>query len=441
MTKLLNTILLQTDSFYISIADVAMMIVAIVLILSGYRFASRRLTQYATDHIRLLEDQSKNRRRLLWLVLILMMIAVLLILRLDIEIIPDKDFDLTISRVLLVPFIIILARLLDSIISKRIDEEIHDRQSTIVKATSEQSHGLGVRLVQYILGGLAVYFLLKNFSFLNFSFHSFDVKGTPIDISLSNIMIAILVLLVARLIVWLLTNFFFLNLYKRRDIDLGKQYAYNQLFSYLIYFFGVLFALQFLGINMTLIWTGAAALLVGLGIALQQTISDFFSGIILLFERSVQVGDYLELESNSGWIRRIGLRASSIETRENKTLVIPNSQLVNDRVVNWSTIEALTRFELSIGVAYGSDITTVNEHLLSVAQAHAKISSRPKPFVRLTDFGDSALVFELYFYCNDFINIDDIKSDLRIQIYHQFNNSGIIIPFPQQDVWIHKTEK
>ncbi len=412
-----------------------------MLVIAAYKIAYKRLINYAKTHESIKKDESKNKRRLIALGVLLTSICSVIILRIDYEIIPDKDFGLTVSRVLMAAFIIVLARLLDCIISKRIDEEIVERghaENTIVESKSE---GLGVRLAQYIILGLCIYLLLKNFDFLNFTFKTVNVNGNQIDISLSNIVIAILILLVSRLIVWLLTNLFFLNLYKRRDIDRGKQYAYNQLLSYLVYFFGALFAFQFLGINMTLIWTGAAALLVGIGIALQQTISDFFSGIVLLFERSVKVGDFLEIGTKAGNVRRIGLRASTIETRENKTLIIPNSQLVNESVTNWSNLEELARFSISIGVAYGSDARQIEQELLLVCQEHALISKYPKPFVRFNDFGDSALIFELIFFTRQFILVENIKSDLRFAIYDRFNELKINIPFPQRDVWLKDMRK
>ncbi len=441
MSNFLNIRLVEQGSFYISWWDVILILSTIVLVITAYKIAYKRLHSYTKTHETIKKDEPKNRRRLIILGIFIFFICTVFILRVDYEIIPDKDFGLTISRVFMAAFIIVLARLLDCIISNRIDEEIIERGKTDNNIIQNKSHGLGVRIAQYIILGLCICLLLKNFDFLDFTFNTVYVNGNQIDISLSNIVIAILILLVSRLIVWLLTNLFFLNLYRRRDIDRGKQYAYNQLLSYLVYFFGALFAFQFLGINMTLIWTGAAALLVGIGIALQQTISDFFSGIVLLFERSVKVGDFLEIGTKAGNVRRIGLRASTIETRDNKTIIIPNSQLVNDRVVNWSNLEELARFSISIGVAYGSDDRQIEQELLRVCQEHPLISKYPKPFVRFNDFGDSALIFELIFFTRQFILVENIKSDLRFAIYQRFNKLEINIPFPQRDVWLRDIRK
>ncbi|MEM1122094.1 MAG: mechanosensitive ion channel domain-containing protein, partial [Bacteroidota bacterium] len=195
-------------------------------------------------------------------------------------------------------------------------------------------------------------------------------------------------------------------------------------------------ALHFLQINMTVLWGGLAALLVGVGLGLQQTFNDLFSGLVLLFERGIEVGEILEIDGEVGSLKKIGLRTSVIESRDNITIIVPNSKLVVSNVINWTHYDNKVRFRISVGVAYGSDTALVKKILLKTAKAHPNILKRPAPYVRFTDFGNSSLDFELLFFSKKFITIEDIKSDLRFEIDQKFREAGVTIPFPQRDIWI-----
>jgi len=258
------------------------------------------------------------------------------------------------------------------------------------------------------------------------------------NLQVSDIFEAILILLFARLIYWAITQVILWNYYKRSKVDTGAQYAINQLLQYVIYVIAILLALSSLGVQMTVLWGGAAALLVGLGLGLQQTFNDFFSGIILLFERSVSVGDVVNIGGLIGTVKKIGLRASIVETRDSVAIIVPNSKLVTDNVVNWSHYDAKARFSINVGVAYGSDTELVKNILLKTASENIYIKKHPAPFVRFTNFGDSSLDFELLFYSRNFIVIEDVKSDLRFEIDKTFRENDIIIPFPQRDIWMKK---
>ena len=180
-------------------------------------------------------------------------------------------------------------------------------------------------------------------------------------------------------------------------------------------------------------------MLVGIGLGLQQTFNDLISGIILLFERSVEVGNVVELNGGMiGTVRRIGLRTSLIETRENISVIVPNSKLITDIVTNWSHNDDKARFLIQIGVAYGTDTQLVKKLLLKIARDNVYVLSNPGPTVRFTNFGDSSLDFNLIFWSRNFLVIEDIKSDLRFEINQVFLDNKINIPFPQRDVWIRK---
>lgn len=257
----------------------------------------------------------------------------------------------------------------------------------------------------------------------------------------SNILFAVLALLLARLFTWLAIHLFLVDFYRRRKLNIGSQYAINQLVVYLIYFVTGLIALHVLGVDITVIAGGTLALLVGVGIGLQQTFNDFFSGMLLLFERSVEVGDVVEIEGLVGKVRRIGLRTSIVQTQDNRTVIVPNSKLVIDNVTNWSHGDDVARFFVTVGVGYDSDVELVKKILIEAAQQHPKILASPEINVLLKEFADSALIFEVHFWSEEFMRIEDVQSDLRFAIIRLFNENKITIPYPQQDLWIKNMPK
>jgi len=184
--------------------------------------------------------------------------------------------------------------------------------------------------------------------------------------------------------------------------------------------------------DMSLIYGGAAALLVGVGLGLQQTFNDFFSGLVLLFERSVMVGDILEIDGKVGRVLKIGLRASRIETRDSVSMLVPNSKLVNEAVVNWTHYDNIVRFQTDVNVAYGSDGVVVKGLLLQAAANVKDILEKPEPFVRLNDFGDNGLLFTVYFFTDKVMTAENVRSEVRFEVEQLFRKNNIVIPFPQR---------
>ena len=218
------------------------------------------------------------------------------------------------------------------------------------------------------------------------------------------------------------------------DLIEGRSKSITQIFKYIIYVLGFLVTIKSLGINVDLILGVFAALGLGIGFALQDVFKDLISGIIILFEGNVSVGDILEVDGLVGTVKEIKLRTSLIRTRDGIFIVVPNSRIVNEKVINWSTNTKITRFNVTVGVAYGSDVELVKILLLQSAGEHELISKRPAPMVAFEDFGDSALVFEIYFWTVHTWEIKIIKSDLRFTIDKLFRENNIQIPFPQRDV-------
>lgn len=180
--------------------------------------------------------------------------------------------------------------------------------------------------------------------------------------------------------------------------EYGIGYTVFSIIKYIAWVLAITLVLRSVGVKLTLLLAGSAALLVGIGFGLQQFFKDVLSGVIILFERSISVSDVVELDDLIGRVKEIGLRTSKIVTRDNITLTIPNSRFIEDNVINWTTTDVKTRFHVNVGVAYGSDVRKVERILLRCAENHKDIVQSPKPFVRFNDFGNSSLDFQLYFW-------------------------------------------
>lgn len=189
-----------------------------------------------------------------------------------------------------------------------------------------------------------------------------------------------------------------------------------------------------MGIKITVLLTGSAALLVGVGLGLQQTFNDFISGIILLLEGKTKVGDVLQVDNDIVMLKDIGLRTSESVNRDNITIIIPNSKIINDKVINWSHQEKKTRFRIDIGVAYGSDVDMVIKILEESAHDHPDICNKDVIEARFIDFGNSSLNFQLLFFSKNIFRIERIKSDIRKIINNNLLENNISIPFPQMDI-------
>jgi small-conductance mechanosensitive channel len=333
-----------------------------------------------------------------------------------------------------------LARLADWFISNIFIHKYYskrDQKRSPSPRVAREPENTPTRTVTTLVYIIAFIIVLRSLN-LDYTLFTYDQGSNNISFNISKIFQAIFILVAAKFVIWLIINILLYGYYKQQKVDTGAQYAINKLLAYVLYVIAVIFALQALGINMTLIWGGAAALLVGIGLGLQQTFNDFFSGIVLLFERSVEVGDVLSVDNTIGTVRKIGIRSSIMETRENVSLVVPNSKIVNQNVINWSHLDNKIRFNVDVGVAYGSDVEKVKALMLQAASENKHVMDHPSCFVRFTDFGESSLDFQLLFFSRNYLIIEDVKSDLRFAINKLFKENNVTIPFPQRDVWLKK---
>lgn len=261
-------------------------------------------------------------------------------------------------------------------------------------------------------------------------------KTKDVDITLFHLFEVILILLVAWFLIWLISKLI-KKTANRKNVEVGKAHAILQLAKYVLWIFAIILSLDTIGVKITLLLAGSAALLVGLGLGLQQLFQDFVSGIVLLFEGTIKVGDVVEIQDGVvGIVKEIGLRTSKIETRNNIILIVPNSRFMNDNVINWSHLDKKSRFYVNVGVAYGSNVSLVKDILIDCANIHNEVARSPKPFVMFADFGQSSLDFKLFFWTNNNFGVEIIKSDLRYMIDQKFRENKVQIPFPQRDVHI-----
>lgn len=263
------------------------------------------------------------------------------------------------------------------------------------------------------------------------------VDTKELEITVYSILIALVIFIVTKVILFILRRFFKKQIQPRFD-DIGKSQAIFQIIRYVVWIIAIALILETIGVKITILIAGSAALLVGIGLGIQQIFNDIISGIFLLFEGTIKVGDVVETEGDVGKVVQIGLRTSKIETRDNIIVIVPNSRFISEKVINWSHMDRNTRFSVEVGVAYGSDVRLVESLLLQVAANHKEVSANPKPFVRFNNFGESSLDFSLYFWTSKTFEVENLKSDLRFMIDDAFRSNGVEIPFPQRDVHLKK---
>ncbi|WP_315970278.1 mechanosensitive ion channel family protein [Winogradskyella echinorum] len=257
--------------------------------------------------------------------------------------------------------------------------------------------------------------------------------GDKIKISILDVLIVITVIFITSIILRIVLKLITRNL---PEDDKGKFNVVYGYFRWLIYLIILLITLHSVGVNVTAVFAASAALLIGVGLALQTLFQDIISGVFILIDQSVHVGDIIEIEGKVGRVEEIKLRTTRAVTIDNKVLVIPNHLYLTNSLYNWTQNGTLTRESVSVGVAYGSDVALVKKLLLQAASTHEAVISIPEPTVLFTDFGDSSLNFKIVFTLADSFKAQFPKSDIRFEIERLFRVNNITIPFPQRDVHI-----
>ena len=204
--------------------------------------------------------------------------------------------------------------------------------------------------------------------------------------------------------------------------------------NYAFIFIGAIVLLQLWGLDISSLTVFAGVLGVGVGLGIQGIAKEFVSGLVIMFERPIQVGDFVEVGESMGTVERISVRSTEIRTLDQVSIILPNSRFLDSEVINWSHHSSVSRLKIPVGVAYGSNLTTVRAALMEAAREHADVLSEPSPRVFFTGFGDSSLNFDLLIWITEPRKQFQIKSDLYFRIEAIFRHRDIEIPFPQRDL-------
>ena len=261
-----------------------------------------------------------------------------------------------------------------------------------------------------------------------------DGVEQTVAVSGSDAAMALLVLAATLFAAKNLSGLLGFTLLRRVARDAGAQYAIVTLCQYALVAAGLLYAVSTFGVQWSKLQWLVAALGVGLGFGLQEIVANFVSGIILLLERPVRVGDVVTVGDATGTVSRIRIRATTIVDWDRKELVVPNKEFVTGRLLNWTLSNNVLRLVIGVGVAYGSDVRRARELLQEAARENEYVLDDPAPIVLFNNFGDNALGLELRVYLPSIDHLLAVQTALHDAIYERFEKAGIVISFPQRDV-------
>jgi len=269
---------------------------------------------------------------------------------------------------------------------------------------------------------------------------SYEYTIGEFRISVFMVAMVALVLYLTSLLSWMLQALADAHYLSPRKIDFGVKAALKRLLHYILFTIGFFVAVSMAGLDLQKFTLIAGALSVGIGFGLQNIVNNFVSGLILLFERPVKVGDTINIDDQWGTITRIGMRSTVFETLDRSEIIVPNSDLISQKVTNWTFTNNVSRIVLTVGVAYGSPLDKVLNILMRVGTEHPDILNDPEPSAIFTGFGESSIDFELRVWISDIGKRLKIKSELGQAIDRLFREEEITIPFPQRDLHLRSIE-
>ena len=223
-------------------------------------------------------------------------------------------------------------------------------------------------------------------------------------------------------------------IFRKSALELPKKHSLFTIFKYIVFVLTVAISLQIVGVDITVLLAGSAAFLVGVGFGLQNLFGDITSGIILLFDATIKVNDVIEVDGIVGRVQKINLRTTSVITREDTFIILPNSVITNNNLINWTYSSISSRFEIKVGVDYSSDVKLVMELMEKTVKEQQGVLTQPAPTVRFQEYGDSSLIFSVFFWCDEVFRVESIKSQIRVRLYEYFKENNVEIPFPQRVV-------
>ncbi len=300
-----------------------------------------------------------------------------------------------------------------------------------------------VKIAMFILGIFILPTIWGVYSDFFQSYESISSLGVTIGetlITLEMLLEAVVLFFIAYFIGFIICAILENEVYPRKQIERGTANSINSLINYALLIVGAFLAFFALGFELKQLALVAGALSVGIGFGLQNIVNNFVSGIILLFERPVKIGDLLEISDQWGEVEKMGLRSTTIRTFSKTQLIIPNSEFITQPVTNLTLSDTQYRVVIPVGIAYGSDTKKVEEILQSILDSHEKVLENPRPRVFFRGFGDSSLDFELYLWIPNVSDKKEITSDILFKIDQKFREHDVEIPFPQRDLHVRSVD-
>lgn len=270
--------------------------------------------------------------------------------------------------------------------------------------------------------------------FWNYVLFSYPAGDENVRVTVGLLVLVILAFVIAGIFLRFVKRFVSGKLEKN---DKVKFFSVFRFVEYLVYIVVVLITLSSAGVDITILLTASAAFFVGLGLALQELFQDIIGGVIIIVDKTLLVGDIIEMDGRIGRVFEIKLRTTRAITRDDKVMIIPNHKFIGGTVINYTQNHTTTQESVKLGVAYGSDTQLVKRTLMNCALQNKDVLKNPEPFVMFEDFGESSLRFSLNFYVTDSFVDPKIKSSLRFKIEEEFRKLNIQIPAPQREIHLN----
>lgn len=260
------------------------------------------------------------------------------------------------------------------------------------------------------------------------------------NITLQSIVIAFVTLGIIVLAMRNLPGLIDMIVLSRLDVEPGTNYAITSILNYFIIFTGMIFVFYQLGVQWSKLQWLVAALGVGLGFGLQEIVANFVSGLLILFERPIRVGDTVTIGGNVGTVTKIRIRATTVLDWDRKEQIIPNKTFVTEQLTNWTLSDPITRIIINVGVSYGSNVEQVHQLLTEVVNGHDRVLTNPPPSVFFTKFGESSLDFEARVFVSRVVDLMPLRHELNVAVFNKLKESGVEIPFPQRDLHLRSSD-
>jgi len=288
---------------------------------------------------------------------------------------------------------------------------------------------------------LVIWRVFDNYTDAKDAIMGYEFTFGDLSFSVRMLVLVIVILYLTSLFSWVFEAFLDSQIMTPKKMERGIKDSLKRLVHYGLFTLGFLIAVSTAGLELQKVTILAGALGVGIGFGLQNIVNNFVSGLILLFERPVKVGDTINIDQDWGTITKIGLRSTVFETFDNSEIIVPNADLIAQKVTNWTFTSKMVRVVLPVGVAYGSPLEKVLEILNRAAREHTEVLSYPEPNSIFEGFGNSSIDFQLRFWVRSIDERLRIRTEVAVTIDRLFREEKIVIAFPQLDVHLHDTDK